>query len=815
MSTGHSQSSDFPTISRLEDFDTSSGSLLERIIFNNRALVLVVCFVATLGFAFLSARVTMSAAFSEMIPVTHPYIKNFLSHRDSLKGLGNSVRIAVEQKQGVIMDAAYLKTLQQINDEVFLIPGVERSYMKSLWTPATRWTAVTEEGLDGGPVIPENYDGSPASIQQVKANIDRSGEIGQIVAPDFKSSIIFVPLLDRDADGNALDSKTVSESLERIRRKYQSENISVRIVGFTKLMGDLIEGLTVIAKFFALAVVICSGMVYWFNRDLRSTVLVVSCSVAAVLWQLGLLGAMRLPLDPYSMLVPFLVFAIGMSHGTQKMNGILQDIGRGTHKLIAARYTFRRLFVAGLTALLCDAVGFAVLGIIKIQVIRELAITASIGVAVLIFTNLVLLPILLSYTGVSESAARRSLRSSEGDGQENVLWRLLGRFTQRRWAVGALTVALVMAGSAYAISLRLKIGDLDPGSPELRADSRYNRDVAFVTSRYSTSSDVFVVMVETAQYQCGAYSTLMRVDALEQKLRQLPGVESTMSLADLSRAATVGMNEGNPAWFELIPNASMLGNVVTHAPRDLFNQDCNLLSVFVFLRDHKADTLSSTVDLVKSFAEANNSDGFKVLLAAGNAGIEATTNIVVKKASREMLYWVYGAVTLLCLVTFRSWRAVVVAVVPLVLTSMLCEALMVILGIGVKVATLPVIALGVGIGVDYALYVLSVTLSNMRAGASLSEAYNRALQFTGKVVLLTGLTLGAAVTTWVFSPIKFQADMGLLLAFMFLWNMLGALILLPALAHFMLTARDAKDNSVVRRSAPSKQSSRAALNDTL
>ena len=151
-----------------------------------------------------------------------------------------------------------------------------------------------------------------------------------------------------------------------------------------------------------------------------------------------------------------------------------------------------------------------------------------------------------------------------------------------------------------------------------------------------------------------------------------------------------------------------------------------------------------------------------------------------------MLFWVYGAVTLLCLVTFRSWRATLCAVLPLVLTSILCEALMVGLGIGVKVATLPVIALGVGIGVDYALYVMSIVLARLNAGDNLSEAYYRALLFTGKVVLLTGVTLALGVLTWVLSPIKFQADMGLLLAFMFVGNMVGALVLLPALAHFLL-----------------------------
>ncbi|MNQ56742.1 MMPL family protein [compost metagenome] len=186
------------------------------------------------------------------------------------------------------------------------------------------------------------------------------------------------------------------------------------------------------------------------------------------------------------------------------------------------------------------------------------------------------------------------------------------------------------------------------------------------------------------------------------------------------------------------------------------------------------------------FASEHDSADIQFLPAAGSAGIDAVTNIVVRDANRIMLGLVYLAVAILCFITFRSWRAVVVAVVPLMITSILCEALMVGLGMGVKVATLPVIALGVGIGVDYALYLLSVQLDQMRKGASLTEAYRSALLFTGKVVALVGITLAAGVVTWAWSPIKFQADMGILLTFMFLWNMIGALVLIPALSHFLL-----------------------------
>ncbi|MGK5079164.1 efflux RND transporter permease subunit [Janthinobacterium sp. HLX7-2] len=800
-------------IKDINDFDRNSGSLLERIFFNHRLIVVVVSLLLTVVLGLQVTRLQMSASFEKMIPAKHPYIVNYLANKSELVGLGNTVRIAVENKQGTIFDAAYLETLRKINDEVFLMPGVERAFMKSMWMPAVRWIGVTEDGLDGGPVIGESYDGSPAAMQQLRANVERSGEVGQLVAANFRSSVVLVPLMERDEQtGKRLDYNDLSQRLEHVRAKYESPTIGIHITGFAKVVGDLIAGLQQVLLFFAIAIVICTAFLYWYTRCIRSTLLVVTCSLVAVVFLLGVLPTLGYELDPYSILVPFLVFAIGMSHGAQKMNGIMQDIGRGVHRLVAARYTFRRLFLAGLTALLADAVGFAVLMVIDIGVIKDLAVAASIGVAALIFTNLLLLPILLSYTGVSPAAARRSLHN-EGDGdparRKPMLWEFLGQFTRRKWASVAVLTAVALGVAGFAVSLHLKIGDLDPGAPELRQGSRYNRDNAYMTANYAASSDVFVIMVKTPQYECAQYNTLVLVDALEWELQQLPGVESTNSLAAIAKRTAAGLNEGSMKWLDIPRSQQVINSIVTRAPRELFNQNCDLLSVYAYLKDHKADTLDAVVAKVEKFAADHNTKTVQFLPAAGSAGIEAATNIVVKKSNTEMLLLVYAAVIILAFITFRSWRAVLCAVLPLMLTSILCEALMVWLGMGVKVATLPVIALGVGIGVDYALYVLSVTLSNQRKGMSLSDAYHQALMFTGKVVVLTGVTLGLAVATWSFSPIKFQADMGILLAFMFIWNMLGALILLPALAHFLLVDETRK------QAAPASRSRTAILDEVL
>jgi len=802
------------TLSSASDsFDPRSGSLIERALFNHRHWVLLLCLLTTVLLGWQSGRLELNASFEKMIPTGHPYIANYLDNQKELSGIGNAVRIAVTNRHGDIYDADYLRTLQALSDQIYLLPGVDRAYMKSLWTPATRWVSVTEEGLDGGPVIPDEYDGSPSSLGELRRNVQLSNEIGQLVAFDQRSSIIYVPLMARTPDGKPLDYRVLSDQLETLRAKYQSDSVDIHITGFAKKVGDLIEGLEQILLFFAVAILITTVVLYGYTRCVRSTLLVVFCSLVAVVWQLGLLPLLGYELDPYSVLVPFLVFAIGMSHGAQKMNGIMQDIGRGMHRVVAARFTFRRLFLAGLTALLCDAVGFAVLMLIQIQVIQDLAIIASIGVAVLIFTNLILLPVLLSYVGVSPNAAALSLRSEraeEGGQVRHAFWRFLDLFTRKPWAAVCVVVSLVMAVLGFLVSLNLAIGDLDAGAPELRADSRYNLDDAFMTRSYGASSDLFAIMVRTPNSACARYDILRKVDELDWQLRSLPGVDSTNSLALLNRRMLVGLSEGSPKWYELQNNQAMLNMITASAPRGLYNESCNLLTLYVYLSDHKAQTLTRLVEHVEAFAAANDTDEVKFQLAAGNAGIEAATNIVVKEANREMLFWVYGAVILLCLITFRSWRATLCAVIPLMLTSILCEALMVWLGIGVKVATLPVIALGVGIGVDYALYVMSIMLGHLRQGASLSEAYYRALVSTGKVVMLTGVTLAIGVGTWIFSPIKFQADMGVLLAFMFVWNMVGALLLLPALAYFLLPATRRSDAVVGAEPVADMQPGKAA-----
>ena len=767
------------------------ATFLERLIFNNRPAVIVICLLVSIFLFWQAMHVRPSTSFEKMIPLHHPYIQKMLEHRNDLANLGNTVRISVEAVDGDIFTKEYMETLRQIHDEVFYISGVDRSGLKSLWSPSVRWTEVTEEGFAGGEVIPQTYDGSPASLEELRNNVLKSGQIGRLVANNFKSSIIDVPLLESYPDPKdqgkllKLDYRQFSHELEeKIRDKYQAQNpnVKVHVVGFAKKVGDLIDGLIMVVLFFGIAFLITLVLLYWFTWCIRSTIAVLSTTLVAVIWQLGLMHSVGFGLDPYSMLVPFLIFAIGISHGVQKINGIALQSSGADNALTAARRTFRQLFLPGMIAILADAVGFITLLIIDIGVIRELAIGASIGVAVIVFTNLILLPVAISYVGISKKAVERSKRDTN---REHPFWRLMSNFAHPVVAPISVVIALIAFGGGLWYSQNLKIGDLDQGAPELRPDSRYNQDNNFIINNYSTSSDVLVVMVKTGPEGCSTHEALAPVDELMWKMENTPGVQSAISMVTVSKQVIKGMNEGNLKWETLSRNQDVLNNSISRA-EGLYNSDCSLAPVLVFLNDHKAETLSRAVAAVEAFAKDHEKEGLQFLLAAGNAGIEAATNEVIAQAELTILILVYICVAAMCLITFRSIAATLCIVLPLILTSVLGNALMAWLGIGVKVATLPVIALGVGIGVDYGIYIYSRLESFLRAGLPLQEAYYQTLKSTGKAVLFTGLCLAIGVATWMFSAIKFQADMGLMLTFMLLWNMFGALWLLPALARFLI-----------------------------
>ncbi|PCI53820.1 MAG: RND transporter [Gammaproteobacteria bacterium] len=763
----------------------SLANRLEVGLFRHKFLVLMFFVFASVFLVFQATQIKLDASFTKNIPLNHEYMKTYLKHRENFGG-ANNILISVCNSDGDIFTANFFETLKGVHDKLFFIPGINRIQVKSLYSPSTRFVEVVEDGFAGGPVIPADFQADERGLAIVKGNIEKAGIVGSIVADDYSCAMVKASLMDFNPNtGEKLNTLTMAAQLEQeVRQPFEKDNITIHIIGFAKMVGDIAEGAKGVVVFFAIAIAITAVMVFFFCHSISLTLLPIVCSLVAVIWQMGMLSTLGFGLDPMSILVPFLVFAIGVSHGVQMINSVVKQVSLGLSSQAAAQVSFRALLIPGGIALLSDTIGFLTLLSIDIGIIRELAITASLGVAMIILTNLVLLPLLVSYLTITP----KDRKNHAGNiGEESAIWRFMASFATKGPATIILVLTIILYGAGWFNSKNLQIGELHAGAPALHESSRYNQDTFLITNRYAISVDYMSVIIESTPDACTYYETMNTLDRFQWRMENVVGVQSAVSLASISKLVNAGYNEGNPKWRVIPRNQQTLVQSIARVPSSsgLLNRDCSVMPVILFLEDHKAETIDRVIKEIKLAAAELDSKQLQFKLASGPVGVMAATNEAVAEAQLPMMLYIYGAVIILCLLSFRSIRATIVVVLPLYVVSTLAQWLMTVLDIGLTVSTLPVIALGVGIGVDYGIYILSTMSAKLKEGANVHDAYLAALKERGSAVLITGVTLAVGVSTWFFSDLKFQVDMGVLLTFMFLVNMLAAVIVLPALAAFL------------------------------
>lgn len=821
--------------------DSAFHRFAESLVFSQRKLILALFVIITVLMGYFAIQLRVEAGFKKQIPLHHEYMKTFLDYEREFGG-ANRVLVAVIAKNGNMFSVDFMNTLEEMTAEVIALDATDDARVSSIFTPNVRFVEVVEDGFAGGNVIPQEFtpglpgfEATQAHFDTIRGNIVKANIVGRLVAKDYSGAMIWAELVPEDANRN-LDYQDVAAQLEALRQKYEGEKYDIHIIGFAKIVGDIAEGAKSVVLFFGLAIVLTFFLLLLYSGSFRLASWTVLAAITATIWMLGALRLMGFGIDPMNILTPFLVFAIGVSHGVQMINSWLTETlfggvegdaktlseSRGVGSLDAAKRTFRRLLVPGSIALLSDCIGFVTILFINIRIIQELAITASIGVAVIIFTNLLLLPVLLSMTNFGRRYDRFRAKRIRREGRPHPFWVAMSSFSKPLPATIAVLAGIALAIWGFQEAKNMKIGDSEAGVPELRPEARYNQDALAISQRFALGIDAVNVIVEARPDACTQSPDVMQlVDRFSWHMANVEGVQQVISLPMAAKIVNAGWNEGNIRWRVLPRNPDSLRVATQGFETDsgLLNSDCSAMPVMLFLTDHKAETLDRVIDAVKTFRSESSawhpgvnlrielsdkaaaiiaeggefrSDEVNLRLATGNAGVMAATNEEVKKNQLPMMMWVYLAVIVLCLLTYRSIMATVCIVAPLALVSVLANALMANMNIGLKVNTLPVAALGVGIGVDYAIYIYSRMKEFLDQGATLHDAYYKALRLTGTAVLFTAVTLAVGVGTWIFSELKFQADMGILLSFMFVMNMLGALILLPALLRLLTKAGWAK-----------------------
>ncbi len=757
---------------------------LEGIIFRYRGVLLATLLYFTGIMAVFAVQLHMEAGFEKQIPVGHEYTDTFEKYKADLFG-ANRITVVVKARQGSIWTVEGLSRLYGVSQAVSFLPNVDKLGVQSLWTPNCFVNEITEEGFRADPVIPGTVTPAaltPAIIQTIRASTVAGGYVGTMVSRNETSAMVTVDLNETDAHGTKLDYIAFNRILEdKIRRPFEDGAFEIQIIGFSKQIGDIADGAQGVLLFCLIALVLTAMAVYWYCHSVRFTLLPIACSLASLVWQFGTLRLLGFGLDPLAVLVPFLVFSIGVSHGVQQINYIVRELSQGRSSQEAARASFSGLLVPGTLALVTAFVSFVTLLLIPIPMVRELAITASLGVAYKIITNLVMLPVAASYFHFTKDYADRALSKREA---RSGWLRSLSKVAEPRNAVlTTIAVGLIFALAVWKSEDRI-VGTIQPGAPELRPDSRFNKDAVAIAGDYDIGLDWLSIVFEAGPDSCDSPQIGLAQDDFVAAVRSIPGVVSVSSYAGMLRTYSQGYNEGNPKMAVVPIDPTNYGALSAEIGRvkGYINKDCSMTAVHLYLADHKATTINRVIDAIKDYRGRHPVDGVTVRLAAGNAGVLAATNDEVAKSELPMMLNVYLAILGLVFLAYRDIRAMIACCLPLTVATFIGYWFMKELEIGLTVATLPVMVLAVGIGVDYAFYIYNRLQLHLAHGKPIVEAMESAILEVGIATIFTAITLAVGVATWSLSALKFQADMGKLLAFMFIINLVMAMTALPALA---------------------------------
>ena len=915
---------------------------IEPLIYARRKLTMGILLVLTVWFAWEAGHIRRDAGFDKSIPLEHQYMQVLKQYMAEFGG-ANTVLVALIQKDGKgdMYNEAFLTSLKTATDEVFFLPGIDRSRVSSLFTPDVRYIEVVEGGFAGGNVIPAEYAPNDEMFALVRANVGKGGHVGRYTTKSQNGAMIYSELLEVDpVTGEKLDYAVVSKLLEdKIRGRFTNPkkyvyklkadqdglaagavvgegfvdlgwklrmetfevngpakddgsapekikvkgsdvavefidnpqynpDINVHVIGFAKVVGDVIDATMQVVLFLILTLFMTFLLLWLYTGSMKLAILPLVCAITAVIWEFGLLQMAGKGLDPFAILVPFLIIAISVSHGVQYVNAWVGEITLfKRNSFDASLYTWRRLAVYGTMAIMTGFVGFALIAVIPIDIIREMALNASLGMFAILVTNKIMMPIWLTWIDIGDPEAFRQ-KQEQRDSVLDPIWEFISNVVRPTPAIIAILAAAALYGWSFWKGEGLQVGDSQDGVPELLPDSRYNQDTNAIGRNFAIGTDIMKVIAEMDAEACVRHDMMDQVDRFGWRMENTEGVQSILSLPWAARQVNAAFSEATPKFKVLPRNQYTMVQAITPIPTSsgLLNSNCSALAIFVFTQNHRASTLERIVHEVGVFNKENATEFYEVnpdvnegycaeklekrreagrtriarekhienmrkknktitdekidtdpkvieltkaadaaaeahkamdkacpvnfALASGNVGVMAATNEEVHRLEKPILYVVYAGIILCVFLSFFEWQSLVAIMLPLSLVSWMAYAVMTILGIGMKVAILPVVALAAGVGVDYGIYVYATYADALAAGFKSREAYLKTLKLTGKAVIFTGITLSLGVLTWLWSGLQFQRDMGKLLVFMFTTNMIGAIVLLPAIASFILKPKE-------------------------
>jgi len=754
-----------------------------------RTRVLIFLSVLTAFFLYNAVQIDIKTIFADLVPSNHPYVETNKQYAEQFGG-PNKVSIRVHVEEGDIFQFDVLRVIQNLQRELRTVTAVNEYQIISLASKKLKQTEGTSYGIESKPLmwpdIPETQEGLDNLRQGV---IENPLIYGSYVSRDLKSALITVDFIDR-----LVNYEAIYKDINKLIDGVDNEKVSISAVGEPILRG-LINGYLpqTIMIFFGSLLLMCIILTVFFLRTLRGAVIPLINAAVSAIWALGIGYLCGLSLDPLGIVITFLITARVISHSVQSITrfeevaearllaGETKDISK-----VAAEVALGTLFRPGVLSVLTDAGGIMVVALAPIPLLQKTAILGAVWVTCVVVTGVIMTPVLL--TLVRDPG--RYLIKFNFNKIYLALLRKLGQHVIGfgRWPILIIVILICTGGLYYASTIT--IGDADPGSPLLWPYSEYNQSIEKINEEFLGTDTMFVVVKGEGENAVIEPDVLANISQFQDHVELQSSIGGTIAITDLLPAVKRLLHMDNPRFQSMgesaVINGELIYNYLAGGDRSDLNRyldfDYETAAVTIYFQDHTGETIRTAISRIKNFISQRAIKDVEYLLAGGKIGLLAAVNEVIFAGQVESIAFALLVVLLTCTFTYRSSTAGLFFMIPVLITNILTFNYMSLNNIGLNVNTLPVAAIGIGLGVNYAIYVVDAIIEYFEYKGDKIEAVYYGLRSAGSGVLNSSVPLVLCTALWFFfSSLKFQAEMAVLIAVWMGLSAICALVVMPAL----------------------------------
>lgn len=755
----------------------------ETKVFELPKIILAMILVVTLFFAYQIPGLKVYSDFADLLPQTHPYIELHNEIKESFGG-ANVIIVGVEYTETDIFTNDGLARIHRVTQAIDSLPGVNHNLVTSLTHRNSRKTWLTPEGnLNSEPYYnPDETRLSESQLAQMRKDVVADARVyGPLVSPDMHMALIKAQLIE-----GKLDYAETFNQIQQLRLDEQADGVKIHVTGQPMLVGWSYQYLDQIIEIFLFTGLIMVSLLIWYFRKAYGILIPLAGVLVSSIWGMGIISLLGYNLDPLSLVIPFLISARAMSHGIQLVERYYQELNHHNDHHLAARLTFENLFRPGSLGVVSDAIGLLLIAIGSIPLNTKMAHYASIWALSIIVTVLLAVPLLLSVLPKpKKSAVSHNVFRHVGSLCANVI-------SDQKSAQRLLILACVLLVGGGYLASKVVIGESEPGSPILYQDHDYNISSKAINDSFPGSEEMYIV-AETAEKGGIKRPEVLRALAdLERHMLLDPEVGGAKGIPDLVKQVNRLLHNTDPRWYQIpddqlyaggLMYTYMMSNPIPGALDEFIDTDERVANLVFYYKDHQGETIRRAIYTAKQWIAENEDkvEGLTVRLAGGTIGVIAAQNEAAFETNLWVLPSVFVLIFIFVTIFYSSLMAGAMMLAAMLFATTLTYAYMGMVHMGINSNTVPIIAVGVGVGIDYSIYMMDRVRAEMVHAHNLTLAVQKAIRTTGLAISFTATTLIAGIVMWVvLSDLRFQSDAALLLTVMVVLNGLAALLLVPS-----------------------------------